>query len=66
MGGAGLSNVQTNLHPNTGVANTGVASAPSNQGIAYHTSPNKDVGSPRKYLVMGPGGAYYKQLTPEM
>lgn len=65
MAALGQSNIQHNMNPNTGVANTGVAgvvSTASNQGNMFHTSPGKDGASPRKYVIMGPGGGYYQQM----
>lgn len=31
----------------------------------YHTSPSKSSGSPKTYVLMGPGGGYYHQYAQE-
>lgn len=40
---------------------TADVAAPSTNSTIYHTSPNKK-GSPKKYIIMGPGGSYYHQV----
>lgn len=32
-------------------------------GVTYHTSPGKNTESPKKYLILDAGGAYYHQYT---
>lgn len=60
--GYSASNVQQNTQRNTVVASPTNLSGGDAANVVYHTLPGKNE-SPRKYLIMGPGGGYYHQYT---